>query len=172
MFLKRFAAIVIALVLLVQLTACRDEAVHTSTNDPHQNTSLQTESTTQNADDANQDNSKDEDKNDNKDAASSGITSSGDNKKSSSSQQTVSKDDTVSDDKQEVGGSQQGSGNNTPTVNCSHGNSDPYQNISKLRGCEAHSTHILTASNEDTLRSLGINMTSGDLLTTTNLFNT
>ena len=80
MFLKRFAAIVIALVLLVQLTACRDEAVHTSTNDPHQNTSLQTESTTQNADDANQDNSKDEDKNDNKDAASSGITSSGDNK--------------------------------------------------------------------------------------------
>ncbi|MBE6749931.1 MAG: hypothetical protein E7560_02050 [Ruminococcaceae bacterium] len=131
MFLKRFAAIVIALVLLVQLTACRDEAVHTSTNDPHQNTSLQTESTTQNADDANQDNSKDEDKNDNKDAASSGITSSGDNKNPSSSQQTVSKDDTVSDDKQEVGGSQQGSGNNTPTVNCSHGNSDPYQNISK-----------------------------------------
>lgn len=47
-----------------------------------------------------------------------------------------------------------------------------YQNISQLRGCEAHSTHILTASNEDTLRSLGINMTSGDLLTTTNLFNT
>ncbi|MBQ3048053.1 MAG: DUF1846 domain-containing protein [Clostridia bacterium] len=47
-----------------------------------------------------------------------------------------------------------------------------YQNISKLRGCEAHSTHILTASNEDTLRNLGINITCGDLFTTTNLFNT
>lgn len=145
MFLKRLAAIVIALVLLVQLTACRDETAHISTNDPHQNTSLQTEnkpedytqdtteSTTQNADDVNQDNSKDEDQNDNKDAASSGITSSDDNKNPSSSQHTVSKDDTVSDDKQEVGNSQQGSGNNTPIVNCSHGDGDPYQNVNKTQ---------------------------------------
>lgn len=46
-----------------------------------------------------------------------------------------------------------------------------YQNLDQLNGCEAHSTHILTASNEESLRSLGINTTSGDLLTTTNLFN-
>ena len=46
-----------------------------------------------------------------------------------------------------------------------------YQNLDQLSGCEAHSTHILSASNEESLRSLGINTTSGDLFATTNLFN-
>lgn len=45
-----------------------------------------------------------------------------------------------------------------------------YQNLEQLRGCEAHSTHILSASNEETFRCLGINTTSGDLLTTTKLY--
>ena len=45
-----------------------------------------------------------------------------------------------------------------------------YCNIPMLRGCEAHSTHILSSSNEDTIRRLGINMTSGDIFTTKNLF--
>ena len=45
-----------------------------------------------------------------------------------------------------------------------------YSNIPMLRGCEAHSTHILSSTNEDTIRRLGINMTSGDIFTTKNLF--
>lgn len=45
-----------------------------------------------------------------------------------------------------------------------------YQNLTALNGCEAHSTHILTASNEDTFRRLGVNITSGDVFTTNNLF--
>ena len=46
-----------------------------------------------------------------------------------------------------------------------------YENISRLSGCEAHSTHILTSSNEDTVRKLGINMTAGGIFPTNNLFN-
>ena len=45
-----------------------------------------------------------------------------------------------------------------------------YQNIGKLQGCEAHSTHILSITNEDTLRRLKINMTCGDIFTSKNLF--
>lgn len=45
-----------------------------------------------------------------------------------------------------------------------------YQNLEALIGCEAHSTHILTTSNEDTFRRLGVNITSGDVFTTNNLF--
>ena len=45
-----------------------------------------------------------------------------------------------------------------------------YENISALRGCEAHSTHILSASNEDSIRRLGINITCGAVFTTKNLY--
>ncbi|MBQ9793199.1 MAG: DUF1846 domain-containing protein [Clostridia bacterium] len=45
-----------------------------------------------------------------------------------------------------------------------------YQNLDKLNGCEAHSTHILSPTNEDTLRKLKVNMTSGAIFTTKNLF--
>ncbi len=45
-----------------------------------------------------------------------------------------------------------------------------YDNLSKLWGCEAHSSHILSPTNEDTIRRLKINMTCGDRFTTKNLF--
>ena len=45
-----------------------------------------------------------------------------------------------------------------------------YKNLEKLKGCEAHSTHILSPNNEDTLRRLKINITCGDKFSTKNLF--
>lgn len=42
--------------------------------------------------------------------------------------------------------------------------------IIELRGCEAHSTHILNPSNEDTLRRLKINITCEDRFLSKNLF--
>lgn len=45
-----------------------------------------------------------------------------------------------------------------------------YDNITLLKDCEAHSTHILSPSNEDSFRRLGINITCGDVFTTKNLF--
>ena len=47
---------------------------------------------------------------------------------------------------------------------------EAYNNLPNLFGCEAHSTHILSPNNEDTLRRLNINMTSGNIFTTKNLF--
>ena len=47
---------------------------------------------------------------------------------------------------------------------------EAYNNLQNLFGCEAHSTHILSPNNEDTLRRLNINMTSGNIFTTKNLF--
>ncbi len=45
-----------------------------------------------------------------------------------------------------------------------------YENLKFLRGCNAHSTHILTTNNEETLRNLGINLTCGDKFLVGNLF--
>jgi len=45
-----------------------------------------------------------------------------------------------------------------------------YQNLYRLQNCEAHSTHILNPTNEDTIRRLKINMTCGDKFSTKNLF--
>ncbi len=39
-----------------------------------------------------------------------------------------------------------------------------YSAMKNLRNCVAHSTHILRPNNEETLRKLGIDLTSGDLL--------
>lgn len=47
-----------------------------------------------------------------------------------------------------------------------------YNNLSKLYGCQAHSSHILSPINEDTLRRLKINITCGDKFSSKNLFDT
>ena len=47
---------------------------------------------------------------------------------------------------------------------------EAYKNLKKLSGCEAHSTHILSLSNEDSLRKLKINLTCGDVFASKNLF--
>jgi len=49
---------------------------------------------------------------------------------------------------------------------------EAYNNIDKLCGCQAHSTHILSPTNEDTIRRLKLNMTCGDIFSTKNLFDT
>ena len=43
-------------------------------------------------------------------------------------------------------------------------------NIEKLKFCHGHSTHILSHTNEDTMRRLCLNMTSGDIFTSKNIF--
>lgn len=45
-----------------------------------------------------------------------------------------------------------------------------YDNLKFLRGCNAHSTHILTPNNEENLRNLGLNLTCGDRFLVGNLF--
>ena len=45
-----------------------------------------------------------------------------------------------------------------------------YDKISKLAGCEAHSTHLLSPQEEEVFRQLGINITSGDKFISQNLF--
>lgn len=134
MFLKRFAAVVVTLVLLVQLTACRRESPYTSTNDPYQTTSIQigindeeyiqnsSESTAQNTDDDEQKNSKND--------ISGGITPDN-NQNINSSQQTVSKEETNSDDKQDISDREQDSSTIDTALHCTHSGGDPYQNISK-----------------------------------------
>lgn len=45
-----------------------------------------------------------------------------------------------------------------------------YENLIKLRDCNAHSTHILTTNNEQTIRNLGINLTCGDKILNRDIF--
>ena len=45
-----------------------------------------------------------------------------------------------------------------------------YSNIEQLKHCNAHSTHILTTNNQETLRNLGLNVTCGDKFMVGNLF--
>lgn len=45
-----------------------------------------------------------------------------------------------------------------------------YDKISKLSGCEAHSTHLLSPQEEEIFRELGINITTGDKFVSQNLF--
>ena len=45
-----------------------------------------------------------------------------------------------------------------------------YQNLHQLKNCNAHSTHILTANNLETLRNLGLIVTCGDKFMIGNLF--
>lgn len=131
MFLKRLAAIAVALVLLTQLTACRDKLPHISTNAPFQSTSGEegyTENTSENANQSSDDSHQYE----SDDAINSDVASSGDNQDANNSQQTVSKDETYSDnDNQDVTNSSQGSGNNITPIKCDHSDGDPYQNVSK-----------------------------------------
>ena len=45
-----------------------------------------------------------------------------------------------------------------------------YEKISLLKGCEAHSTHLLHQSNEETFRQLKINITCEDKFLSENLY--
>ena len=45
-----------------------------------------------------------------------------------------------------------------------------YYMLPALQGCNAHSTHILRANNEETIRNLGINLTCGDKFSIGSLF--
>ncbi len=104
MFLKRLAAIVIAFVLLVQLTACKQNSNNNPANDPLQSTPSQTVSGEESG---TVDNSE--------------IGSVSDDKK----------DETVSDNNQDADDSEQESGNNGDSISCIHAEGDPYKDVSK-----------------------------------------
>ncbi len=102
MLLKRLAAIVIAIVLLVQLAACKENTNNNSVNNPLQSTPSQTVSS---------------EENDTADSSEIGGVSDDE------------REETVSDNNHDKEASKEDGNKNDNYFSCTHGDGDPYQNL-------------------------------------------
>ena len=133
MFLKRLAAIVLTLVLIAQLTACRQESPHASNNDSQPNTSTQTEnneSSSQSALEKDNQDVDEEHRDDSKNEVSANTTPNN-NQNVNNSQQTESSAETDSDNYPVSSEGKTEKPALDTAIRCNHTGGDPYQNISK-----------------------------------------
>ncbi len=133
MFLKRLAAIVLTLLLTLQLAACEKEPSNTLTDDTIQTTSVDSSDLESSSSDQKFDNSYQDDT---QSKTNSLVLSSDDTHSSSDLQQPVSSDKTNSEitstfNEQQVVTSNPENDKNDITINCNHGDADPYKNVSK-----------------------------------------
>ena len=135
MYFKRLAGIVIAFVLLVNLTACNQDINNAPINDPLGSTPSQTTS----GEDSGENNS-------------SGIRPDEDG-------YYQDRDEITPDNNGNTDGFEQDGGKNPPTISCNH-NSDPYQNISKA---EFYTNYKTACCNLDASYRSKHGFLSGDL---------
>lgn len=145
MFLKRLTAIIVALILLVQFSACKqnpqsENEGYTSTNSIGIGNDITSSSIIQDNSDTQKN-----DVEDDKQAEDSSKNSSQDN-----SSDKVNNEDITTSENQNVDNTQQDSkdeiNSNDNALECSHGDEDPYQNISKA---EFYANYTTACCNQD-----------------------